>query len=153
MRTSPSSPRHERRMQAERAEADKALKKKAYAEEMERRRKAEEARRETEAILMAQAEEVARRKTEMAKRDAERLKRMEVEAQERAVANLEKRKQVGRSIGWGEGETSACCETVGQMHNLIWYGTSGVAPVYRHAGGRTHPGCVESEYGVAAPQA
>lgn len=41
-------------LQAEKAEAERQLRKKAFQEDMDRRRKAEEARRETEAILAAQ---------------------------------------------------------------------------------------------------
>ena len=66
--------------------------------EMERREKSEQARRETEAILAAQAEEVRLRKLEMDKRDAERVKRMEIEAKERAAANLDKRKKADERI-------------------------------------------------------
>ena len=66
--------------------------------EMERREKTEQARKETEAILAAQAEEVRLRKIEMEKRDVERMKRMEVEAKERAAANLEKRKKADERI-------------------------------------------------------
>ena len=65
---------------------------------MERRAKSEQARAETEAILAAQAEEVRLRKLEMDKRDAERVKRMEVEAKERALVNLEKRKKADQRI-------------------------------------------------------
>jgi len=45
-------------MQFEREATDRQLRQRAYQDEMERRHKAEEARRETEAILEAQAEEV-----------------------------------------------------------------------------------------------
>ena len=86
--------------------------------EMERRAKSEQARKETEAILAAQAEEVRLRKIEMDKRDAERAKRMEIEAKERALINLEKRKKADAriqsefSLERGEGERRVCrvCE-------------------------------------------
>ena len=65
---------------------------------MERRAKTEQARKETEAILAAQAEEVRQRKPEMDKRDAERMKRMEIEAKEWALANQEKRKKADQRI-------------------------------------------------------
>ena len=61
--------------------------------EMYRRQKTEDARRETMAILEAQAEDVRQKKAEMDKRDFERAKRMAAEAKERAIANEEKRKK------------------------------------------------------------
>lgn len=70
---------------------------------MERRKKTEDARRETQAILDAQAEQVRQNKLEMERRDAERAKRMQLEAKERAVANDEKRKKADMRIQseWG----------------------------------------------------
>ena len=75
---------------------------------MERRAKTEQARMETEAILADQAEQVRLRKVEMEKRDAERMKRMDMEAKERAALNQEKRKKADLRItseqgreGWG----------------------------------------------------
>jgi hypothetical protein len=65
---------------------------------MERRRKTEDARRETEAILAAQAEEVRLRKLEMDKRDQERLQRMDLEAKEKAALNQLKRKKAEQRI-------------------------------------------------------
>jgi hypothetical protein len=44
-------------MQFEREATERQLRQQAYQDEMERRHKADEARRETEAILEAQAEE------------------------------------------------------------------------------------------------
>lgn len=71
--------------------------------EVERRKKTEDARRETQAILDAQAEQVRQNKLEMERRDAERAKRMQLEAKERAVANDEKRKKADMRIQseWG----------------------------------------------------
>ena len=65
---------------------------------MERRAKTEQARMETEAILADQAEQVRLRKVEMEKRDAERMKRMDLEAKERAALNQEKRKKADLRI-------------------------------------------------------
>ena len=65
---------------------------------MERRAKTEQARMETEAILADQAEQVRLRKVEMEKRDAERMKRMDMEAKERAALNQEKRKKADLRI-------------------------------------------------------
>ena len=53
---------------------------------------------ETEAILADQAEQVRLRKVEMEKRDAERMRRMELEAKERAALNQEKRKKADLRI-------------------------------------------------------
>mmetsp|Transcript_3797 Transcript_3797/g.6305 ORF Transcript_3797/g.6305 Transcript_3797/m.6305 type:complete len:532 (+) Transcript_3797:99-1694(+) len=90
--------RHEKKMQHDKAEADKEIKRRAYLDDMERRRKADDLRRETEAILAAQVEEVRLRKLDMDRRDGERAKRMETEAKERALANAEKRKKADLRI-------------------------------------------------------
>lgn len=83
-------------LEAERKE--KEAKRRAYDEEMKRRRMAEEHRRETEAILAAQAEEVRLKKMEMDKRDQERAKRMAEETKQRELSNMEKRKKADLRI-------------------------------------------------------
>ena len=65
---------------------------------MERRQKTEDARRETDAILAAQAEEVRLRKCEMERRDVERSKRMDIEAKQLASNNADKRKKADLRI-------------------------------------------------------
>lgn len=91
--------RRERALHRREAEDVRARKREAYAREVERREKAEEARRETERILAAQAAEVKARKAEMGRRDRERLARMEAEAAERAAANAAKKKKAEERIG------------------------------------------------------
>lgn len=54
-------------MQAEKAEQEKEIKKRAFLDEMERRRKADAARNETEAILAAQVREEERKEKERRK--------------------------------------------------------------------------------------
>ncbi|KAL6765170.1 hypothetical protein V8C86DRAFT_2462450 [Haematococcus lacustris] len=89
---------HDRRMAAEKAEQEKAMKRKAAQDDLERRQKAEEARRQTDAILAAQAEEVRLRRLDMDKRDAEREKRLQQELKQRTLANIEKRKKADLRI-------------------------------------------------------
>lgn len=90
--------RREREMQRKEAEEARERKKQAFLREMERREKVEEARRETERILAEQEAEVARRKKAMEERDAERIKRMAVEAAERTAANAAKKKKAVERI-------------------------------------------------------
>ncbi|GMH33874.1 hypothetical protein BSKO_01708 [Bryopsis sp. KO-2023] len=65
---------------------------------MERREKAEQARRETERILEEQHEEVRLRKLEIERRDKEREQRIRQEKAARAIANQEKRQQADERI-------------------------------------------------------
>lgn len=64
-----------------------------YCRELERRQKTEDARRDTDAILAQQAEEVRLRKVRMEAQDVERAKRLDAEAKEAARRNGEKRQK------------------------------------------------------------
>ncbi|EFJ52201.1 hypothetical protein VOLCADRAFT_87118 [Volvox carteri f. nagariensis] len=90
--------RREREAQRAKEEEEKRLKKEAYLRELERRQRTAEHRAETERILSEQAEKVRVRKQAMEAADAERSKRLQQEAHERHLANLEKRKKAEERI-------------------------------------------------------
>ncbi|GLI68915.1 hypothetical protein VaNZ11_013335 [Volvox africanus] len=90
--------RRERDAQRAKEEEEKRMKKEAYLRELERRQRTLEHRAETERILSDQAERVRLRKQAMEVADAERSKRLQQEAHDRHLANLEKRKKAEERI-------------------------------------------------------